>query len=411
MPSATANDITLYFDEPRLHMTVVGRVIVRVVTYVAYFVFIAAAVTGLISQIPFFFFLSIFAVLIFIDQWVHRGEGDVPIGEFPKHGKINVAKAFRPQALTVLTRAADRSSIGGKPYLLEVASRLLEMGEIEEGLERLDISVKEFKEKMGDLMREATPAGTGSRVEYFPKSSLLAMEAFQCAVSNGRTFVTVQDLFAGLANVHDGNLDRIFQTFGVDAGDLERALIFGSASSRRKFGRLPFSLGGFTLDAHKVIPHRIMNRAWTSRPTPVLDRYSKDLTDLARGGHIGFMIGHDEEFDQLVETLSRPINPNVILVGEAGIGKETIVAHLAFCLAHDHVPKNLFDKRLVSLDIQGLVAGAPPDELNKRLKEIVDEIYAAENVILYIPDIHNLVKTSGTAYLSRSRCHHAYRHG
>ncbi len=64
------------------------------------------------------------------------------------------------------------------------------------------------------------------------------------------------------------------------------------------------------------------------------------------------------------------------------------------------MPKALFDKRLVALELQNLVAGAPPDELSARLKKIVEEIYMAGNVILYIPDIHNLVRTSGTAYLS-----------
>jgi ATP-dependent Clp protease ATP-binding subunit ClpC len=163
---------------------------------------------------------------------------------------------------------------------------------------------------------------------------------------------------------------------------------------------LPLSLGGFVFDTHRTIRHRIMNRAWTSRPTPTLDRYGTDFTDLARDGQIGFMIGHDEEYERLIETLGRPVNPNAILVGESGIGKETIVEHLAFRLTKDDVPRNLFDKRLVSLDIQGLVAGATPEALNARLKMIVDEIFMAGNVILYIPDIHDLVKTSGTAYIS-----------
>jgi ATP-dependent Clp protease ATP-binding subunit ClpC len=125
-----------------------------------------------------------------------------------------------------------------------------------------------------------------------------------------------------------------------------------------------------------------------------------DFTDLARERQAGFLIGHEGEYERLVEALGRPTNPNAILVGEAGIGKETIIQHFAFRLVKDDVPRTLFDKRLVCLELQNLVAGAPPEELNARLKTIVEEIYMAGNVILYIPDIHNLVKTSGTAYLS-----------
>ena len=115
---------------------------------------------------------------------------------------------------------------------------------------------------------------------------------------------------------------------------------------------------------------------------------------------MGFLIGHEAEYERLVETLARPFNPNALLVGDPGIGKETMIQHLAFNLVKDRVPKALFDKRLVSLGLQNLVAGAQADELAARLKMIVEEIYMAGNIILYIPDIHNMVRTSGTAYLS-----------
>jgi ATP-dependent Clp protease ATP-binding subunit ClpA len=159
-------------------------------------------------------------------------------------------------------------------------------------------------------------------------------------------------------------------------------------------------LGGFAPEGRHVVEHRIMNRAWTSRPTPTLDKYGIDFTDLARDREAGFLIGHETEYEQLVETLARPTNPNALLIGEAGIGKESIIKHLAYCLTKDDVPNGLFDKRLVGLQLQSLIAGAPPEELDARVKTIVDEIFMAGNIILYIPDIHNLVRTSGTAYLS-----------
>jgi ATP-dependent Clp protease ATP-binding subunit ClpC len=143
-----------------------------------------------------------------------------------------------------------------------------------------------------------------------------------------------------------------------------------------------------------------MNRAWTSRPTPMLDRYGTDLTDLARQSQAGFLVGHAEEYEKVVEALARPIKPNALLVGEAGIGKSTIIEHLAFKLTKDEVPKALFDRRLVSLELENLVSGAGVEELSTRIAKIAEEIITAGNVILCIPDIHNLVKSSSTAYLS-----------
>ena len=380
-------------------MTVAGRMLVRGISYVMYLVLVAGAATFFISEIRPFLYAGLFVSLALLDRWVHRGEGDVPISELPVSGRVNIARSFTPQAFAALGRAADRTAITKRPFFLEVLERLAELPQIDEGLVRLDVKPQEFKQKLGELLRQ--PASVGAaRDDFANKAEALAAAAFKAALAAGHDFVEVGDLFTALATIDDANLKRLFDLFSIAPDDLARALIFSSATGPRLFGRLPLTLGGFVLDTHRVIRHRIMNRAWTSRPTPTLDRYGTDFTDLARETQVGFMIGHREEYERLLETLGRPINPNAILVGEAGIGKETIIQHLAFMLTKDNVPKGLFDKRLVSLDIQGLVAGAPPEELNTRLKKIVDEIFTAGNVILYIPDIHNLVKTSGTAYIS-----------
>jgi len=201
--------------------------------------------------------------------------------------------------------------------------------------------------------------------------------------------------------MEDRYVGRLFNTFGLEADDLERALIFSTARGRmRRIWGAPSALGGFLFEFQRGLRHRVMNRAWTSRPTHTLDRYSVDFTDLARGQLIGFMIGREEEYDRLVETLARPVNPNALLVGEAGAGKETLIAHLARRLVSDEVPPPLFDKRLVALELSNLVAGSTPEGLQERVQKIVEEIEIAGNVILYIPEIHNLLHTSGTAYLS-----------
>jgi ATP-dependent Clp protease ATP-binding subunit ClpC len=388
-----------FFDEPRLRMTVAGRLFVRIVTWITYLVLLAATFTFLISGTARIRFAGVLLGLILVDIFIHRKEGDVPISELADAQRINVAASMRPTAYATLERSFDESVIAKHDFFLQAAERLEELPEIQEALTRLDIPLKEFKQKLDELLEETKEEE--SREAYAQGAEALAIRGFAEAVAAGHNFVEVGDLFGALLGLGDETLGRLFGTFSITASDFSRALIFSSASTRSHgLGRLPSLLGGFRFETHRRIPHRIMNRAWTSRPTPNLDQYGSDLTDLARAGAMGFLVGHEEEYKRLVETLARPTNPNALLVGEAGIGKEAIVQHLAARLAKDDVPKSLFDKRLVSLELQNLIAGAAPEVLNARLKTIVEEIYLAGNIILYIPDIHNLVKTSGSAYLS-----------
>jgi ATP-dependent Clp protease ATP-binding subunit ClpC len=401
MPPETSN-YQFYLDEPRLRMTIAGRVLVRVISYVSYLVLVVATATFLLSyDIKALFFFGIFLVLVIIDLIIHKGQGDLPISELP-HGsnakRINLASVIKPSAFLVIERAIDSSIIAKRSFILELASKLLEIPEIEDGLRRLDVKPEEFKQKL-EAAIVASPEGTQG--DYQEQSQFLITYAFGEAIAAGHDFITSSDLFSALPKMNDEALDSLFALFSIEAGDLSRALLFSSLSSRNSWwSRLPDVIGGFAPERRHVLQHRIMNRAWTSRPTPTLDKYGMDLTDMARDSQVGFLIGHAAEYERLVETLARPLNPNALLVGEPGIGKEAVIHHLALKLVKDDVPKNLFDKRLVGLQLQNLVAGAAPEELDARLKKIVEEIFLAGNIILYIPDIHNLVRTSGTAYLS-----------
>jgi ATP-dependent Clp protease ATP-binding subunit ClpA len=103
------------------------------------------------------------------------------------------------------------------------------------------------------------------------------------------------------------------------------------------------------------------------------------------------MVGHAAEYERLVETLGRPTNPNALLVGEAGIGKETLVAAPRLRSRKRRCPESAFRQAPGGTRaFESCRRCAAPEELNARIKKIVDEIYAAGNVILYIPDIHNL---------------------
>ncbi len=400
MPPIAPN-YELYFDDPRLRMSLGGRFLVRALTWIAYLIMLAATCTALISEIPALRDLGIFLALVLIDRIVHVREADLPVSELPPSGKINVARLMRPASLAVLGRVFDRGMIAKRDFFLVTAGRLLDLDHIEEGLRRLDVEPKEFKTKLKEFLMgvsgDAAAEGGSVRDVYLKNAEELAVAAFRIAIGAGHNFIELSDLFSALPVAGSEQVQRLFGMFAIEAGDLNRALIF--SSERHLMHRLPGYLGGFIFERNRGRRHRIMNRAWTARPTPMLDAYGTDYTDLAREGSSGFLVGHAAEYNRLVEILSRSLNPNAILVGDPGIGKEAIVRHLARSFAKDQVPEALFDKRLVSLEIQKLVAGAAPEELAARIKKIVDEIYMAGNVVLYIPDIHNLVRTSGP-YLS-----------
>jgi len=132
--------------------------------------------------------------------------------------------------------------------------------------------------------------------------------------------------------------------------------------------------------------------ARTTSKTPTLDQLSVDLTAMARADKLDPVVGRDKEIQRVVQILSRRTKNNPALIGEPGVGKTAIVEGLAHRIADGSVPDTLEDKRLVTLDMAGVVAGTKyRGEFEERLKKIVDEIKTAGNVILFVDEFHTIV--------------------
>jgi ATP-dependent Clp protease ATP-binding subunit ClpC len=133
--------------------------------------------------------------------------------------------------------------------------------------------------------------------------------------------------------------------------------------------------------------------------TPTLDEYGRDLTAMAREGKIDPVIGRDNEIEQTIEVLSRRSKNNPVLIGEAGVGKTAIVEGLAQRILTDDVPKPLAGKRVVQLDLSGVVAGTRyRGDFEERVKKLIDEITEhSDELVIFIDELHTLVGAgSGT---------------
>jgi ATP-dependent Clp protease ATP-binding subunit ClpC len=133
------------------------------------------------------------------------------------------------------------------------------------------------------------------------------------------------------------------------------------------------------------------------RGTPTLDQYGRDVTDLARADQIDPVIGRSQEIEQTVEILSRRTKNNPVLIGEAGVGKTAIVEGLAERIVDGDVPETLAGKRVVQLDLAGLVAGTRyRGDFEERLKKVIDEIRSrGDELIVFLDELHTLVGAGG----------------
>lgn len=381
-----------FFRDPRLDLSTAGEFLVRALFVCAYAAVIAATGVLLLSQELSTRALGILFLLFLGDRLLHARHGERTLHE--ADGKtVNVVDVLTPSAQRLL-RASFRRALGtGKNFSLTLLKELVGRSDVKESLRRLGVAPSDFDAKVSEFLAGEEGASTVKQEELLRETEALAVRAFYAAHATGERFVEARSFFAALAAHPTAPLPRLFGLFEITPEMAVEALVFGQF--RRRFAGIrgiPAVLGGF---AHrtKIVRQRAMNRAWTARPTPTLDAYSTDLTSLAHAEQLGFLVGHEKEFEHLIEVLARPGKPNAVLVGEPGMGKSTIIAHLAFRIVKDQVPAALFDKRLIELSVGSLLGDATSEEATGRMKRIVEEILAAGNVVLSIPNAHELFRS------------------
>ncbi|MEU1851449.1 ATP-dependent Clp protease ATP-binding subunit [Streptomyces sp. NPDC019990] len=189
----------------------------------------------------------------------------------------------------------------------------------------------------------------------------------------------------------------------LDAHDLARARGYGYIGPEHVLSALasnPDSAAGHILNAARFAPSpppETQEAPPAERPrvtnTPTLDKYGRDLTELARQGRIDPVIGRDQEIEQTVEVLSRRGKNNPVLIGDAGVGKTAIVEGLAHRISEGDVPDVLNGRRVVALDLTGVVAGTRyRGDFEERMNTIIGEIRThSEQLIIFIDELHTVV--------------------
>jgi ATP-dependent Clp protease ATP-binding subunit ClpC len=224
--------------------------------------------------------------------------------------------------------------------------------------------------------------GTGQKqsqtIHYTPRAKKVIELSMDEARKLGHSYVGTEHILLGLIREDEGVASRVLRNLDVSLNRARQQvlqLLGASESNRKGNGRQSQN---------------------NTAETPTLDSLARDLTEIAKEGHIDPVIGREKEIERVIQVLSRRTKNNPVLIGEPGVGKTAIAEGLAQKIVANDVPELLRDKRVMTLDMGTVVAGTKyRGEFEDRLKKVMEEIRQAGNVLLFIDELHTLVGAGG----------------
>jgi ATP-dependent Clp protease ATP-binding subunit ClpC len=303
----------------------------------------------------------------------------------------------KPQELEITKGFSDESfSTLNEAYLLarklkQVEVRpihffrvLLKNKKIQAVFVRLNVNARSLLEKIDNHVKEGDLRENKTIISPALENALIA--AFQNTALSRRAAVEILDILALLPE-NDPVLTEILFDLEIPGDKLENAVSWFQINDRLRENYERFR----TLARFK--PDSGMNRSYTAIATPTLNNFSHDLTQAAKYGYLEMCVAREDEFTQIFENIGGGRN-GILLLGNPGVGKKTMLEGLAQLMVQEEVPEFLRDKRLVELDISRLVAGASASEAEDRLLRCIHEAASSGNIILAIQNIENIIGLS-----------------
>ena len=266
--------------------------------------------------------------------------------------------------------AASKQNQSIEPSHLLKAILMVDENVVPYLLKKLNVNFDVFSKELDKLI-DCLPKVSGGQ-QYLSSNSNRALQKASEMASEGKDeFISIEHLLYGILTQND-SASRVLHEKGVTEKDLKAAI-----KQLRK---------GSTVNSQNA-----------EETYNALNKYAVNLNDMARKGKLDPVIGRDEEIRRVLQILSRRTKNNPILIGEPGVGKTAIAEGLAHRIIDGDVPENLKSKKIFSLDMSALIAGAKyKGEFEERLKSVVKEVVSAEGeIVLFIDEIHTLVGAGG----------------
>ncbi|MFA5175626.1 MAG: ATP-dependent Clp protease ATP-binding subunit [Patescibacteria group bacterium] len=320
--------------------------------------------------------------------------------KLPSSKKINIAKAFTDESLSVLGAAftmADKNR-HNTVTPLHIFSVLLSRGRVSNVFLRLGLPARVIQTKLAAVLIKNISGNLLIDKNSEPRLSNDALQvifkAYENAFSARQDYVSVTELLLAAAE-ESAEIQEVLYDLNVDSQKLLNAVEWARIRERlyRQYRKIQRAGAGRSVKG--------MDKAMTAVATPYLNKFSEDLTLLAQFGNLDLCVARENEINEAFRVVDSGRH-GVIFVGSRGSGKRSIVEGLAQKMVEGDVPKRLFDKRLVRLSVSSLLSGTTPAGAVERLLNILREASRARNIILFIQDIHELagVSTGGERGLS-----------
>jgi len=316
-----------------------------------------------------------------------------------------VTSQFSPKVSEVLAFSRDEasrlaSSSVGPEHLLLGLMRVKD-GPVTELLQRLNVNIQSVKTELEMRVKEdeiGMPIHTRDLVLNEKASNILKLAVLEARLQR-TTRVEEQHLL--LAILHDQVDNGAKHVLEMNNVNYEDALTLFSVKNGIGLPDEDYEeeeqTGNAASGSHQSGTTQTTTQQKTKSKTPVLDNFGTDLTRQAAEGKLDPCVGREREIQRVIEILGRRKKNNPILIGEPGVGKSAIVEGLAQMISHRHCSPTLFNKRLVTLDMTGVVAGTKyRGQFEERMKMLVKELEQNPDIIIFVDEIHTLIGAGST---------------